>query len=90
MNIRDNKEKNRFEAEIEGHIAFVEYEVSPDVLVLTHTEVPKELGGRGIGSELVEAVLMQAELRGFKVKPECGFIKKYIERHPEWESIVSS
>lgn len=90
MDIKDNKEKSRFEVEIEGSTAFVEYKTEPDVLVLTHTEVPKELGGRGVASEMVEVVLLQAELRGYKIKPECGFIKSYIEKHPEWKSIVKS
>ncbi len=88
MNVKDNKEHNRFETEIEGHQAFVEYSVKPEIVVLEHTEVDKALGGRGVGSELVEAVLLQIEQRGLKVIPKCGFIKKYIGKHPEWESIV--
>lgn len=89
MNVTDNKEKQRFEVTIDGHTAFVEYTMEPDVLSLDHTEVPKELGGRGVASEMVEAVLMQAELRGYKVKPKCSFVQKYIQKHPEWESIVA-
>lgn len=89
MTVKDNKEKNRFETEIDGHKAFVEYTVKPNILVLTHTEVDKELAGRGVGSEMVEKVLLQMELRGLKVIPECAFIEKYIEKHPEWKSIVA-
>ena len=88
MNVKDNKELNRFETEIDGYEAFVEYSVKPGIIVLEHTKVNKALGGKGVGSELAEAVLLQIELRGLKVIPECGFIKKYIEKHPEWESIV--
>lgn len=89
MHIRDNKEENRFETEIDGHQAFVEYAVQPGILVLEHTEVDKALGGKGVGSELVEKVLLEIELRGLKVIPECAFIAKYIEKHPEWKSIVA-
>lgn len=89
MHVKDNKEKNRFEAEIEGHPAFVEYSVQPGVLVLEHTEVDKALAGKGVGSELVESVLLEIELRGLKVVPECPFIAKYIEKHPEWKSILA-
>lgn len=89
MHVKDNREKNRFETEIEGHQAFVEYSVRPGILVLEHTEVDKALGGRGIGSELVEKVLLEIELRGLKVIPECPFIEKYIGKHPEWKSIVA-
>lgn len=88
MDVKDNKERNRFETEIDGHQAFVEYSVKPDIIVLEHTKVDKALGGRGVGSELVEAVLLQIELRGLKVIPKCGFVRKYIDKHPEWESLV--
>ena len=88
MNVVDNREEKRFETEIEGYKAVVEYDVKPNILVLKHTEVDKELAGKGIGGEMVEAVLLQIELRGLKVVPECGFVKKYIDRHPEWKSIV--
>lgn len=88
MNIIDNREKNRFEAEIDGHQAIVEYSVKPGVLVLEHTEVDKELAGKGIGGEMVESVLLEMELRGLKAIVHCPFINKYIEKHPEWKSIL--
>ncbi|MEM0518529.1 MULTISPECIES: GNAT family N-acetyltransferase [Aequorivita] len=90
MRVIDNKEKNRFEAEVDGHKAIIEYTVKPGVLSLDHTEVPKELSGQGIASEMTEMVLLQIELRGLKVIPTCPFIKKYIEKHPEWKSIVEN
>ncbi|MDN3724570.1 GNAT family N-acetyltransferase [Aequorivita sp. SDUM287046] len=89
MRVIDNKEKNRFEAEVEGHKAIIEYSVMPGILSLNHTEVPKELSGRGVASELTEKVLLQIELRGLKVIPVCPFVKKYIGKHPEWNSIVA-
>lgn len=89
MNVIDNKEKKRFETEIEGYKAFVEYTVRPGILVLKHTVVDKALGGKGVGSEMIEKVLLEIELRGLKVVPECPFIEKYIEKHPEWKSILA-
>lgn len=89
MHIIDNKEKSRFETEIEGHEAFVEYSMKPNVISLNHTEVDKALAGKGVGSEMIENVLLEVELRGLKVIPECPFIKKYIEKHPEWKSILA-
>ncbi|HLT50188.1 MAG TPA: GNAT family N-acetyltransferase [Aequorivita sp.] len=88
MRVIDNKEMNRFETEIDGYKAIIEYSVKPGVLSLNHTEVPKELSGQGVASEMTEKVLLQIELRGLKVIPVCPFIKKYIDKHPEWKSIV--
>lgn len=89
MRVVDNKEKNRFETEIDGHQAIIEYSVQPNVLTLEHIEVDKQLSGRGVASELTESVLLEIELRGLKVVPECPFIKGYIKKHPEWESILA-
>lgn len=88
MNVVDNKEKQRFETFIDEHRAIIEYSVQPGVLVLEHTEVDPALKGQGVASELVEKVLLQIELLGLKVVPQCPFVKKYIEKHPEWNSIL--
>lgn len=89
MRVVDNKEKNRFEAEIEGYQAIIEYAVKPNILILEHIEVDERLSGRGVASEMTESVLLEIELRGLKVVPECPFIKGYIEKHPEWKSILA-
>jgi predicted GNAT family acetyltransferase len=52
--------------------------------------VPKELGGRGIGSTLIKGVLDTARAQGLKVKPLCPFAKAYIERHSEYADLVKS
>lgn len=88
MNVVDNKEERRFETFIDGYPAIIEYSVKPEVLILEHTEVDPALKGKGVASDLVENVLLQIELQGLKVVPKCPFIKKYIEKHPEWESIL--
>ncbi|MCD8186215.1 MAG: N-acetyltransferase, partial [Rikenellaceae bacterium] len=56
---------------------------------LTHTGIPANLRGQGIGSELVEAALEYIDGEGMKVIPLCGFVASYIEEHPQWERIVS-
>lgn len=89
MHFIDIVEERKFEATIDGHKALIEYTVGPDVITLEHIEVDKELGGRGIASELTESVLLQIESRGLKVIPTCPFIKSYIDKHPEWKSILA-
>ncbi|MGH6643936.1 MAG: GNAT family N-acetyltransferase, partial [Bradyrhizobium sp.] len=54
---RDNEAASRFELEIEGAVAFVSYRKSPGAITLEHTEVPPELGGKGIGSKIARATL---------------------------------
>ena len=84
-NVRDNTKLHRFELDTDGHIAF-----SDGVLTVRHTEVPKELEGRGIGSALIRGVLDIARAEGLKVKPVCPFAKAYVERHPEYADLQTS
>ena len=53
-----------------------------------HTEVPKELNGRGIGSALARGLLDIARTQGLTVKPLCPFVAGYIAKHPEYADLV--
>ena len=77
-------EKARFEMDVDGHIAFMEYMVSKqDIVYLTHTEVPSELGGQGVGSALVGKVLDFVKKENKQMAPLCPFVAAYLKRHPE-------
>ena len=89
LRILDNPEKKRFEAPIEGKIAFIEYIRAKDAIYLTHTEVPESLGGRGIGSALVKKVLQQIEGEGLLLAPLCPFVAGYLKKHPEWQRLLA-
>jgi len=89
-NIRDNIKLHRFELDADGHIAFSEYKRVDGVLTILHTEVPKELEGRGIGSSLIRAVLDIARAQGLRVNPLCPFAKGYIDRHSEYVDLLKS
>jgi uncharacterized protein len=85
--VRDNTDRHRFELEVDGHIAFSEYRRSGDLLTVMHTEVPKELGGRGIGSALARGLLDLGRAQRLKVKPLCSFVAGYIDKHPEYADL---
>lgn len=86
--VKDNTARSRYELEVEGHTAFVLYKLHPGFIDLIHTEVPKELGGRGVGSKLAAGVLAAVRARGLKVKATCPFIAAYVKKHPEAADLV--
>lgn len=88
INFTNNTERSRYELVTDGHISYVEYMLPGKKLILTHTEVPKALEGKGIGSKLIDHVLEDAKKLGLKVIPLCPFIASYIKRHPEWNSVL--
>ena len=88
-NFRDNEERNRFELDVGGTIAFVTYRKSPGAITLVHTEVPPELGGRGIGSKLGRATLDAVRAQGRKLSVECDFINNYMTKHPDYNDLLA-
>lgn len=83
VEVVDNPQAEQFQAAVDGHIAFAEYRLIKGAIMFTHTEVPKALGGRGIGSALVEAGLKAARENGLKVMPVCPFFAAWFGKHPE-------
>ena len=81
--VRDNKALHRFELDADGHTAFSEYQRDGNSIEFRHTEVPKALEGRGIGSALVRGALALAKAEGLTIKARCPFVAAYIKKHPE-------
>jgi uncharacterized protein len=78
----------RFEFERDGHTAFLDYKLGNGVLELIHTEVPHELRGGGVGSEIVRGALDYARENHLKVDVVCPFVATYLRRHPEYSDLV--
>ncbi len=87
-NVRDNKAQNRFELDIGNAVAFANYRQTPSAVIITHTETPRELRGRGIASELVEGALELIRADGRKVIAGCGFVVDYLHKHPEFADLT--
>ncbi len=69
--VRDNPSRRRYELDVNGALAFIDYRRDERVVAMTHAEVPVELRGGGIGSELVRGALLLAREQGEKVVPLC-------------------
>ncbi|UZF93400.1 GNAT family N-acetyltransferase [Bosea sp. NBC_00550] len=86
--IRDEAENNRFVMTVPGGEAFATYRRIDDYLVVSHTEVPQTLRGRGVGSELARALFEPARDRGERIVPACSFIADWARRHPEYQDVL--
>lgn len=87
--VTDNAGEGRYELAVDGQTAMLAYHRSGGTIFLTHTEVPEALEGQGIGSRIVKHALDQARAAGEKVAPWCPFVRAYVDRHPEYEAIVT-
>ena len=86
----NNTAKQRYELAVDGHIAATYYTITGGVITFVHTEVPPELGGKGIGSRLIRGALDQVRAGGLKVIAQCPFVKAYIEKHPDDADLLNA
>ena len=89
MTLRDNPDKRRYEALVDGEVAgSIYYHERDDGLVLVHTEVEEAFKGQGIGSKLAAATLDDIRSRGLRIQLMCPFVRSYVERHPEYQDLI--
>jgi uncharacterized protein len=88
--VRHNRAAQRFEADLDGASAVLEYEQLDGRVVYLHTEVPAALAGRGIGGALARTALEAAQMQGLTVVPRCSFVRGYIARHPAYQPLVDA
>lgn len=84
----DNTGAHRLEITQDGAVAFLSYRMKGDAVEYLHSETPPELRGRGLAGELARFALERDKAAGRKVIPTCPFVKSYLERHPEYASLV--
>ncbi len=89
LNVIHNTELNRFEVHLDAHIAELNYRLSGNTIIFTHTGVPTALEGRGIGSLLVKTGLEYAKNNNLKVQTLCWFVAGYVQRHTEYQYLTN-
>ena len=84
-----NLAQHRFEAVVPEGLCRADYRRVGDTLHLVHTEVPRDLEGRGIAGLLVQATLDHAAANGLHVIPMCSYVRAYMRRHPETHHLLA-
>ena len=87
----DNPAEHRFELALEGgDIAAAYYRIDENGrVVLTHTEVPYEYGGQGIGTRLAQGVFDLIRASGRKAVLKCSFMVRFFATHPQYADVVA-
>jgi predicted GNAT family acetyltransferase len=87
--VLDNPDRSRFELEEQGLIAFADYRMHGEKVVIPHVEAPVALRGTGAAGRLMTGVLEMIRDRGQKVVPVCPYAVAFIQRHPEFQDLVA-
>jgi uncharacterized protein len=86
--VSNNTEQKQFEVHVNGETAVLQYRFHEGAIWLMHTEVPKDLEGKGIASALAHYGLEWAKDNNMKAKVLCPFVAIYLKRHPEYNAYV--
>jgi predicted GNAT family acetyltransferase len=88
IEVVNNEEARRFEVNLNGKVAMIQYLLTKHMIVFSHTEVPPEFEGKGIAGKMAKVALDYARSAGLEVQPLCPFVAGYIRRHPEYQDLV--
>ncbi len=89
MTITDNTAAHRFELKEEGLLAFADYRLDGEKLILPHVEADPGLRGTGAAGRLMQGVLEHARAAELKVVPLCGYASAFMRRHKEYADLLA-
>ena len=88
LELTRNEDQKRFEMELGGYFAFINYGEMGSQIALVHTETDPELASTGAAAAVVEKTLQWIEDNNKTLLPFCPFVFEYIRTHPDWKCIV--
>lgn len=91
LTVTHEPDADRYVAHEKGELrGVVVYASAPGVLRLIHVEVPPFQRNRGIGGEVVQAVLDHLRTHSTdRIVPSCPFVVAWMRRHPEYADLTT-
>ena len=71
----------RFETEVDGLTALLTYERYGSTVAMTHTIVPRQIGGRGIAAELTRTAVEWARSESLDIDPQCSYVREWLRKN---------
>jgi predicted GNAT family acetyltransferase len=96
IDVRHEPTRHRYEALVDGVLAgFTQYRPDAEgdaarVLSFVHTEVDDAFAGQGVASVLVRQALDDVRSRGLQIRAVCPFVRRYLERHAEYQDLLAA
>ncbi len=66
------------------------YRIDAGIMSVYRTFVPEEERGAGIAERLSDAALEMAKAKGLRIRPDCSYMKHYIEKHSIEKRYIAS
>ena len=91
QDVRDDPAEQRYELAVGGgETAYAAYDLAGDTIAFTHTVVPPDRQGEGLGTVLIRGALNDVRRRGLGVIPQCPFVAAYMNGRPETQDLLAT
>mgnify|MGYP002400046914 CR=1 FL=1 len=88
LTVADRADLGRFELRRGDELlAFADYTVHDDVVVMPHTVTLPAHRGEGNAARVVSFALGEIRRSGRRVDPQCWFVAQYVADHPEFHDL---
>ena len=80
---------SRFELKKDGNVAYLQFDTDDrGWMTIWHTEVPPELRGQGVASELVKTAFEYARDNHLHVDVVCPLAASLAAKRPEYQALI--
>lgn len=86
----NNEALHNFELFVDGQRSFIDYKTKDNKIYLIHTEVPRELQGKGVAEALVEKAFAYIEKEKLILIPSCSYVQAFLRKNPEWDRLLAA
>ncbi len=104
VEVSNNAGQNRFELRLNGDlvgiVGYYDFDAAHGrragrpgappgpVVSFMHAVITEDFGHRGLAAVMVRGALEQARAAGWKVRPVCTYVQRFLAEHPEYRDIV--
>jgi predicted GNAT family acetyltransferase len=94
INIRKENDglRGRYVARVSGNDGEAELTFThsgPNLVSADHTVAPERLKGTGAAAALVDYMIGDARTMGFRIIPNCSYVRSRYEKSPEWRDVMT-
>ena len=99
VEVSNNAGQNRFELRMNGDlvgiVGYYDFDAPVArrsrrqvVVSFMHTVITEDFGHRGLAAEMVRGALDEARNYGWKVRPVCTYVQRFVAHNPEYRDVV--
>lgn len=85
-----NKAEQRYEMPFGHVVVYANVRKEKHTLYIDYVFAPPELRGKGVAGEFMRKLMDVVRAENLKVVPVCGYAASWLERHRDYQHLISS